>query len=108
VIERLRTLKETLPRGVEGDRYLQAVVAGKNSREVFEGIRGYWIDEGEKAEHEGHPDRAYWCYYSAGWDLYCSDDMPEILARLVRTAHSARWTALAGLAEMHLERVAEL
>jgi hypothetical protein len=105
VIERLRTLPEAVRRSDLEDGYLQAALAGKDQQEVFQGIRRYWVEEGQRAEEEGHPDRAYWCYYSAGWDLYCFDDVPEILVRLVRTARSAGWPALARLAQAHLEQI---
>jgi|GEM_PF-6774907 len=105
LIERLNALREILPPSALEDGYLQAALAAQNPRESFEGIRGYWITEGEKAEAKNQYERAYWCYYGAGWDLYCYDDTSEILTRLARTASSAGWPALSLLARAHLEQV---
>jgi len=43
------------------------------------------------------------CYFSAGWDFYCFDDMEMILEGRCATARSAGWLPLARIAESHLQ-----
>lgn len=106
VIDRLCDLRDELPAGLREDSYLRAALATDHGVKRFFAIRDYWIEKGQESERAGHPDRAYWCYYRAGWDLYCTDDMEKILDRLEGAAKAAGWQALARLAAQHRRCVA--
>jgi len=71
-------------------------------KKVEQQARNYWIDEAERAERKGDYASAYSCWYAAGWDQYFSNDIPMILERLVKAAHSAGFSSLEKIAEHHL------
>jgi hypothetical protein len=101
VIDRLYELRDELPADFAKDSYLQTALGASTGVQRFDRIRGYWLEHAEQAEREGCYDHAYWGYYHAGWDLFCTDDMEMILERLQRAAAAAGWRALALLAAQH-------
>jgi hypothetical protein len=64
-------------------------------------LRTFWLARGEQAEADGRFADAYRAYFRAGWDDYFTNDMDDILDRLVRTAEAAGFVALARIARLH-------
>jgi hypothetical protein len=99
-LNRLRATRDVLTPEALQDSYLRASLEAENEGMA---IRDYWLEQGKVAEQRGSHEDAYRCYYRAGWDVYCFDDMETILEGLVRTARSAGWHPLARIAEFHLQ-----
>jgi hypothetical protein len=108
VVERFKVLARSRGENYEENPYCAAALALWNPEDRFGGIRRYWLEQGEMAEAALKYDLAYSCYYNAGWDAFSTDEMPEILSRLVRIARAAGWVALTQLAELHLQSAAAM
>lgn len=102
VLERLGQLRNHVPDNALTDPYLQAALQTRTPHTFPFSIRRYWLREAEAAEQRGHHDRAYECYYNAGWDDLVFDDMPRVLEGLLRSAEAAGFTTLARVAAHHL------
>jgi hypothetical protein len=98
--ERLTDLDQTLSPPRRNCAYLQALNRNKNPAL---GAREYWTREGEAAERARQYDRAYRCSFNAGWDLYVSNEMRDVLKRLARVAEASNYRALYELALHHLQ-----
>ena len=94
--ERLLKLAEQYHLSIPEEPYVTAAT----SRDTC-GIFEYWMKEAETAENDGDYGKAYKCWYRAGWDDYCVDNMDVILDGLVRTSKEAGYGALHRLAEHH-------
>ena len=99
--QRLLTMADQLPQDSADSAYIRAAT----SRDLYS-ISEYWRSEAGSAEDSGAADRAYDCWYHAGWDEYAFDDMQAVLDGLVRTAKAAGYTALYKLAEHHKRTLA--
>jgi hypothetical protein len=66
-------------------------------------LRTYWVETGDQLLKSSKSLEAYECFYRAGWDAYCTDDMDVILERLIRAADEAGSKALSSLGRLHLE-----
>ncbi len=97
---RLWAVRPELPLPVARDPYLEAAMRHELDERWVSPIRAHWIAAGERAEREGRLADAYQCYYAAGWDEYFTNDMEEVLDRLVRVAESP---TLQSLARRHRE-----
>jgi hypothetical protein len=102
VPERLRHLQSESDAHNTTDPYLEAALAPITDSTWPSNLRHFWMREAQNAEERGDHDRAYRCYYSAGWDDFMSDDMEQVLDGLVRSADAAGYTALSRIAKHHL------
>lgn len=100
--QRLGELKDHLSSASMAEPKVQAALAPRTPDSFPSSIRCYWIRQAEEAAARGEHDRAYRCYYSAGWDDYITNDMDRVLDGLVRSAEAAGYTTLCRLAKLHL------
>lgn len=100
---RLKDLAEHVTDRHQQDAY--GVLAAKTSGTGASEISGFWINEAVALEQSGEPEKAYWAYYKAGWDVGVARlaDYQRILTGLVTTARSAGWSARHQVAQMHLD-----
>lgn len=102
-IAQLRELSSHLSEAERGDRYLQTIAeAPENLRLAL--VQEFWMNEGRRLMASDAPDRAYDCFYRAGWDLGVQRlaDYQPIFERLIASAKAAGWDARAAVAETHL------
>ena len=64
-------------------------------------IRSFWIKQAELNEESGSYDKAYTCWYNAGWDSNCFDDMDMILDGLEKSADKAGYKPLKNIISLH-------
>lgn len=102
IVQRLGELRDHLSNDGAADPYLQAAEVPSMPETISSGIRHYWMQRAESAAEAGQYDRAYQCYYSAGWDDHFMDDIDRVLDGLIRSAEAAGYTTLCRLAKLHL------
>jgi hypothetical protein len=107
VAERLRHLRSESGAHNTTDPYLEAALAPITDATWPFNLRHFWMREAQNAGERGDHDRAYRCYYNAGWDDFMSNDMEQVLDGLVRSADAAGYTALSLIAKHHLASLAE-
>ena len=101
LVKRINELRQYLSPEALKDPQTVAALLPPTREFASSNLRRFWMSEARKAEEVADHRRAYNCYYRAGWDDYCTDDMDLILDGLVRSAEGAGMTGLAHLAAHH-------
>jgi hypothetical protein len=94
-VRRLLDLAPTdIPPGLQ--EYISAESQGPLS------IRNFWMAHANQETKQGQYSEAYRDLYLAGWDYYCSNDIPALLQALATAAKNSGSPALEALALLHL------
>ncbi len=66
-------------------------------------VRQYWFASADTAAKKGDHRGAYQCLFAAGWDIYYSNDILEILQALKTAAKLAGSHTLEAIATLHID-----